>query len=401
MDDLRTILNYYFKDELRDLGQILGLGPFKLTARKSTMVEAIAGFLLNDPERWLQDLTEWDLNLLRDSISAGKEKMIKLDFNPLPSALERIHAIDVHYDDDHQEVYAIVPDVYDVIRDKVDKVIADKQARGSFKLDRMILSILNFYGVVPFKVFLDSLEELRAEAGFRDILVEDLSKSHILLGSRTLENHQLYLVSPYINDPVQVLDLRRKNRSPKGARYAKIDVRRALEADEMMPFGTYGVKSDEGRAVLEMLHSLGYSDSDSLEELHDIWLNAQFPMQNRSTELLFASVDDIVYAVGKFEQYEDCVNKIAAYANKVPKWLLRGFSADETGTLKVDIQVEENDIPDPLDGLPDYMRKDLPRPDSTTDVSKYGIAIKRVGLNDPCPCGSGLTYGRCHGKHIN
>lgn len=401
MEDLRTILNYNLKDDLRSLGLILGLGPFKATAKKSTMVEAIAGFLLSTPEKWLCNLTEWDLNLLRDSIAAGREKMITMDFNPLPSALERIQVIEVRYNEDHQEIYTIVPDVYDVIRDKVDKVIADKQARGSFKLDRMILSILNFYGVVPFKVFLDSLEELRKEAGFREILVEDFSDSNILLASRTLENHQLYLVSPYINDPVQVLELRRKNRSPKGARYAKIDVRRAMEADEMMPFGTYGVRSDEGRAVLEMLHSLGYSDSESLEELHDIWLNAQFPMLSRSTELLFAAVDDIVYAVGKFEQYEDCVNKIAAYANKVPKWLLRGFSADDTGTLKVDIQVEENDIPDPLDGLPDYMRKDLPKPDSTTDVSKYGIAIRRVGLNDPCPCGSGLTYGRCHGKHIN
>jgi len=24
--------------------------------------------------------------------------------------------------------------------------------------------------------------------------------------------------------------------------------------------------------------------------------------------------------------------------------------------------------------------------------------VKKVGPNDPCPCGSGLKYKKCHGK---
>jgi hypothetical protein len=30
-----------------------------------------------------------------------------------------------------------------------------------------------------------------------------------------------------------------------------------------------------------------------------------------------------------------------------------------------------------------------------------GFAIPHVAPNDPCPCGSGLRYSRCHGKYLS
>ena len=402
MRNLREILNVYYKDELRDLGRTLGLGEFKLTAKKSFMIESIADAILNSPERWLSLLTEPDLYMLKKGVDAGREQLVKMEFNPIPTALENINVIELRYTKDTGECFAIVPDVYDAICDKVDGVIKAKTENGRFQLDRLVLSILNIYGMVPFKVFLDTLEELREKSGFRNVLIEDLSESSLLLASRVFHKNQLYLATPYMSRPETILELRKKNPTPKGNRYAKIDVERALEAADNMPYGTYGIKSPEGQAVIDMLHSLGYTEEQCMEELHDIWLNAQYPMLDQSASMLFVSVEDVVDAVGKFDQYEDCVKKIADYANSIPKWVLRGFSANETGVLKVDIEVEEHDSAAGASAdLPDYLRKPLPQLETATDVSKYGIAIKRVGLGDPCPCGSGLTYGRCHGKNIN
>ena len=400
MDDLKTILNRYHKPELLDYGRILGLPGMTASARKGFVVDSIADLIIKTPEVWLYTLTETDLLLLKKSIAAGREQMTPLGFNPVPSALEHLNVIEVEYDKEGNEIFAIVPDVYDAICGKVDEVYESKEKKGSFQMDRMILSILDYYGVVSFKVFMDSLEDLRKASGFRDILVEDLSNSSLLMASRIIADGQLYLATPYLSDPEQILDLRRQNRSPKGNRYARINAKRALETVEMMPYGTYGVRTPEAQSVLEMLRALGYTREESLDELHDIWLNAQFPMKEMSTSMLFSSVDDIVDSVGHFDRYEECVKAIADYANIVPKWVLRGFSSNETGTLKVDIQVEESGG-DFESGVPDYLRKQMPQPDSATDISKYGIAIKRVGLSDPCPCGSGLTYGRCHGKNIN
>jgi preprotein translocase subunit SecA len=34
-----------------------------------------------------------------------------------------------------------------------------------------------------------------------------------------------------------------------------------------------------------------------------------------------------------------------------------------------------------------------------TVTGKYGERrVVKVGRNDPCPCGSGLKYKRCHGR---
>ncbi len=400
MANIRTLLRAFHKEDLRDIGYALGMGSLGANTKKDSMVESIAGFILNNPESWLNGLTELDLRLLNKGIEVGKGKPVKLDVLPIPSALQGLCLIELDSTEDMESFFVVVPEVYDAIRDKLDAVIAGKEADGSFRLDRMILGILNIYGVVPFRVFLDSLEALRKEAGFRPIKLEDLANSNILMMSRMFSGNKLYLATPYMNHPETILRLRKQNRSPKGQRYARINAALALEAGDNMPYGTYGVGSEEGRAVLDMLRFLGYTPEQCMEELHDIWLNAQLPMREADTEMLFAAVEEVVDSVGKFEKYEECIRTIADYANTVPKWVLRGFSANDAGTLKVDIQVEESAEQEEAD-IPDYLRKGLPRPDTTTDVSKYGIAIKRVGLDEPCPCGSGLTYGRCHGKHVN
>ncbi len=400
MANIRTLLRAFHKEDLRDIGYALGMGSLGANTKKDSMVESIAGFILNNPESWLNGLTELDLRLLNKGIEVGKGKPVKLDVLPIPSALQGLCLIELDSTEDMESFFVVVPEVYDAIRDKLDAVIAGKEADGSFRLDRMILGILNIYGVVPFRVFLDSLEALRKEAGFRPIKLEDLANSNILMMSRMFSGNKLYLATPYMNHPETILRLRKQNRSPKGQRYARINAALALEAGDNMPYGTYGVGSEEGRAVLDMLRFLGYTPEQCMEELHDIWLNAQLPMREADTEMLFAAVEEVVDSVGKFEKYEECIRTIADYANTVPKWVLRGFSANDAGTLKVDIQVEESAEQVEAD-IPDYLRKGLPRPDTTTDVSKYGIAIKRVGLDEPCPCGSGLTYGRCHGKHVN
>ncbi len=400
MANIRTLLRAFHKEDLRDIGYALGMGSLGANTKKDSMVESIAGFILNNPESWLNGLTELDLRLLNKGIEVGKGKPVILDVLPIPSALQGLCLIELDSTEDMESFFVVVPEVYDAIRDKLDDVIAGKEADGSFRLDRMILGILNIYGVVPFRVFLDSLEALRKEAGFRPIKLEDLANSNILMMSRMFSGNKLYLATPYMNHPETILRLRKQNRSPKGQRYARINAALALEAGDNMPYGTYGVGSEEGRAVLDMLRFLGYTPEQCMEELHDIWLNAQLPMREADTEMLFAAVEEVVDSVGKFEKYEECIRTIADYANTVPKWVLRGFSANDAGTLKVDIQVEESAEKVEAD-IPDYLRKGLPRPDTTTDVSKYGIAIKRVGLDEPCPCGSGLTYGRCHGKHVN
>ena len=36
-----------------------------------------------------------------------------------------------------------------------------------------------------------------------------------------------------------------------------------------------------------------------------------------------------------------------------------------------------------------------------TENYPLGFAIPHVAPDDPCPCGSGLTYRHCHGKYLS
>ena len=79
---------------------------------------------------------------------------------------------------------------------------------------------------------------------------------------------------------------------------------------------------------------------------------------------------------------------VCDFADAVPKWCLQGRSALETGECLCDrnawIAPENKVYPQPLDS-------DFP----------VGFAIPHVAPNDPCPCGSGLRYCRCHGKYLS
>ena len=37
-------------------------------------------------------------------------------------------------------------------------------------------------------------------------------------------------------------------------------------------------------------------------------------------------------------------------------------------------------------------------PASVPRASPRAVPVEKVGRNDPCPCGSGLKYKRCHGR---
>ena len=46
-------------------------------------------------------------------------------------------------------------------------------------------------------------------------------------------------------------------------------------------------------------------------------------------------------------------------------------------------------------GLKKIMERDLP---PLVDAGLIDLHTQTVGRNDPCPCGSGKKYKRCHGR---
>ncbi len=93
-----------------------------------------------------------------------------------------------------------------------------------------------------------------------------------------------------------------------------------------------------------MLGNLGYAGEDLIHEEHDIWMNAQMFGKNDTTEAIFASVSRKQEDIESFEDYDECMEIVAAYANTLPKWLLKGYSSNEKNCLKVVLQTEDDPI---------------------------------------------------------
>jgi hypothetical protein len=104
----------------------------------------------------------------------------------------------------------------------------------------------------------------------------------------------------------------------------------------------------------------------------------------------------------------------ADFANNLPLWHLKGFTATDypseafkptlttkepLGPMLRKLKKEAYLMTDILNGKTPLT--DIPQPStvSPSPVADNPWANQKIGRNDPCPCGSGLKYKKCHGKN--
>lgn len=104
---------------------------------------------------------------------------------------------------------------------------------------------------------------------------------------------------------------------------------------------------------------------------------------------------------------EEWMQRLADFADNMPLWHLRGFTATD---YPAEAFVSKLTIKEPLDVVlrkikeSTYLIKDMlntrAQISDQTRPSKNDNpwAGRKIGRNDPCPCGSGLKYKKCHGK---
>ena len=169
--------------------------------------------------------------------------------------------------------------------------------------------------------------------------------------------------------------------------------------DEFMHFLTCQIGLDKGSAYI-ICFNLWYYKIHYGEYSHD-----DMPM-----ELYFLSH---VLTEGEQELTdklaEEGLHCLADFADNIPLWYLRGFTAadypaeafvsklstkEPLGTMLRKVKNEACLIKNKLNvkaQIPDQTKpskEDNPRTD------------RKIGRNDPCPCGSGLKYKKCHGKGL-
>jgi uncharacterized protein len=85
---------------------------------------------------------------------------------------------------------------------------------------------------------------------------------------------------------------------------------------------------------------------------------------------------------------QDALLSVAAIADDVTEDSLREILGDED--IDEWLEKQRENLPETVLFLYDYWADDRRPPASA--------AKKRIGRNDPCPCGSGKKYKKCHGS---
>ncbi len=378
----RTLENFR-KTELEDICAYFGMNlPGKVL--KAEYVKRLGAYIVEEPRVWMMNMLESDLRLLSRLVGLGPEKSLFLDYPDFPTVLEVVGIIASDNSDENFKRVWLPREFYDIVWPCVDDVIAMCETSGRFEIDRAALGYLNLYGVMDLDSFFDKMLDYKEWAGWKDAdtFSELFTGSPVMKLCRVDLPDGIFMTSPSLFHPEVVLAGRKDHPDIKD--FHKFAPVQAMEAGGGSPFFVFGLGSPEGKKLVEMLGNLGYDEAEITLECHDIWLNAQMTGSEDTTEAIFSCVTRKQDIIDSFEDYNDCMKVVAAYANSLPKWLLSGYSSNETNCLKVVLRTED----DPLESL---VKKN----------PLLGLFVHPSPMDAPCPCGSNLSYRNCHGKHLS
>jgi len=145
----------------------------------------------------------------------------------------------------------------------------------------------------------------------------------------------------------------------------------------------------EGREVAKtlskniILYQIDEHWKEHLREMDDLKQSVQNAVHEQKDP-------KVVY---KLESYNLFAQMLESLNQDVLSFLLRSF-----------IPIKENQPSRPVQAAPVQSRLQAHRNDLVTNGEQKAkapvIADKKIGRNDPCPCGSGLKYKNCHGKGL-
>ena len=362
--------------------------------RKQDFVKALAGFLAENPAAWLDRLMEGDLRLLKRLCDAGPDVIVELIPTDYPMVTEVLGLADFGHPANPDLVSAsISKPYYDLIHNYIDKVIETKESSGYFRVERLLAGTLEAYGIVPLRTFVDTVFGEVEDLDKMRELAASIAASPVIKLDQELYRGESYMVSPDVENPEELLKIRRKYyKSVK--RYASLNPQSLEACGEKAPFYFWGRDTAEGKALTDMLYTVGYEDEELEYAAHSVWINSQYEPDEKNLDILLQPIKQKDADVQDYEEFVQFASIILRYANSAPKWLLKGHSADETGLMTYEM---------PHGYFADeFEARRYPEIDEETlKFFDNANRVRPVPLDDPCPCGSGLSYRLCHGKYFS
>lgn len=402
-EKLISYFSYFTKEELMDTLDSFGQS-YKRSQKKAALVEQLATYISEHTEEWLGVFTERDLKLIQKAVSAKPLEAISIDDIDFPTGVATIPFFEPA--PEALDSFFISEEMHEVLRPHIDHVIEEKERSGLFDIDRLLLGLVNLWGVISLHDFIGKMQEISDNEEDSRKMAYLFANSPMLGLVRRYIDGECYLVSPLVYEVEDLLEGRKQFSDIQ--QYRSFTMEQGHGTGTNAPYCIY--ECEESKAVRQSLTALGLDDHEVAVELSHMFVNAQYAMTDEGAETLFKVINDRMEMIPSFELYKEYIDSVADYANSVPKWLLKGQSSKEAGILKISIKLEDQSGEPELDEeeeMPGGMffgpseGVGVPSAEGLSDFFRYGIAFRHVAPDAPCPCGSGLSYRRCHGKNLN
>lgn len=387
---LKEYLMSLKKNQLQDMIIFFGVQK-RISLNKPELAEILDEYLRLQPCSWLFQLPERDMKLLLQLVKAGYGAGIDIACDEYPSVIEALSLVEASVEENGRYSIMLPEGLFDTVAQWASMVYNDNSANGTYAAQNEFAGYLNLYGIIPLEeliILIAGNHDKNGDAGAMEKRIAVMANNALVKLCQTVIDGKTYMYSPHLFNPEWVLEKRKQYKLQPG--YKVYDMHDALTAGSDAPYSVFGMETDEGRKLTSMLSCLGYTDEEITGIAHNIWMDSQFATDEAGIETLFDSVSRKQDDLEDFDLYKGCIDAIAEYANSLPKWILKGSSANEENMCKIKIEVDDDGFNAAISQL-----------DSMSRLFRYGMAVKHVRPNDPCPCGSGLSYRLCHGRHLS
>ena len=348
----------------------------------------LAKAVLDNPQQVLRQLPEEDLMLLHTLKDAAPGLGMSMHSTSHVMTMALLGLADQYElkDEKMMDMVSITEDFKEAIRPYVDEIMDDPEVKFRFTVEEYLIGALNLYGILnhsELKAILKECLELEDDGSG---LFDHIYPNSIAL--KTLEydgmhsGDEVLYISPFAEFFGVVIKERDKRKD--------ITTRKHFSRDTIRKAGQMPIPHIPNPLNKKLINTLrttlGYTGQMPDVVQFRMWQMAQEGDVNEILQLVLEDAPK-----GNNERaINDALPVLSDFLNNAPRWIFRGRCPS-------DLYVPPTSAP--TISLGPNMRNAGFNDDDFQQVVNAMWNSKKVGRNDPCPCGSGKKYKHCCGRN--
>lgn len=395
---LEELLDFMTIPELKELALDLGV-RFKGSPKKQVIVKALAKIMLEDPKSVVKTMFYYELKACLDVI----EGRMTLDYAEKSGLLFELNRFGLIYSTEQKSTghrdLRFCKELADEFSKLVPAELDRREKSGALLAEKVAIGCANLYGYTDMyyisKLFPDM--DKRFGCTLSDDTLTELFYPVLIAMRHGIPRKDRPFFSPFsVFNDFEIDEYH-------------IDIHiepKEFDFDTIVGYGEMpypNIKVNAVEKMREAIKKYGKSDVTSEDVIRELWIDKQDETKN-------LHVPDInrFFQFHNISQLQDCMDAVMGFLNSIPYWRLRGNSSEEIGKKEMEDMRRRGQKPKISIG-PNMRAMGIESFDQLQEMARNGQDLpsfpeqpfasrKKVGRNDPCPCGSGKKYKHCCGR---